>query len=225
METLHHIPVVLDHEEIKTGLHMERRGGWSQVQSLIKSAQALIEAKAAYRVCYIEERLADTIRIDGVYLKSKVLRKNLDQAERVFPFVLTIGGALEEEARACNDILQQYYIDTIGNAALASVRNYLEDHLRSRYGLTTLSSMSPGSLDDWAIEYQGPLFSILGDVQGAIGVRLGSSLIMRPSKSISGVYFPAEIPFYSCQLCTRERCPSRKAEYNEHLARDYGIMQ
>lgn len=223
MEIIKPIPVILDHKEIKTRLHMGRRGDWSRVQSLIERARALIKASAAYRVCYIEERLEDTIRIDGVYLKSKVLRRNLDQVERVFPFVLTIGGALEEEARACTDILQHYYLDTIGNAALAAVRSYLEDRLRSRYALTTLSSMSPGSLKDWSIENQGPLFSILGDVKGAIGVRLEKSLVMTPFKSISGIYFPTEIPFYSCQLCKREKCPSRKAEYNEQLAREYGV--
>ncbi len=223
MEIIRPIPVIFDHKEIKRRLHMGRRGDWSQVQWLIERARALIKASAAYRVCYIEERLDDTIRIDGVYLKSKVLRRNLDRVERVFPFVLTIGGALEEEARACPDILDQYYLDTIGNAALASVRSYLEDLLRSRYALTTLSSMSPGSLRDWAIENQGPLFSILGDVEGAIGVRLEKSLVMNPFKSISGIYFPTEIPFYSCQLCKRETCPSRKAEYSEQLAMEYGI--
>jgi hypothetical protein len=225
MEIISPIPVILDLEEIKRRLHMRRRGDRSQVQSLLERARTLIEARAAYRVCYIEERLEDTIRIDGVYLKSKVLRRNLDNVERVFPFVLTIGGALEQEARACTDILKQYFLDTIGDVALASVRTYFEDCLRSRYALTTLSSMSPGSLKDWAIENQGPLFSILGDVEGAIGVRLEQSLVMNPFKSISGIYFPTEIPFYSCQLCKRERCPSRKAEYSEQLARDYGIKK
>jgi len=224
MEIIKPIPVVLDHEEIKTKLSMGRRGDWSQVLTLIKRAQALIEAGAAYKVCYIEERFDDTIRIDGVSLKSKVLRRHLDQVERVFPFVLTIGGALEEEARAYKDILKKYYLDAVANAALDSVRNYFEDRLKSRYALTSISSMSPGSLDDWSIESQGSLFSILGDVEEAIGVRLEKSLVMMPFRSISGIYFPTEIPFYSCQLCTRERCPSRRAEYNEQLARDYGII-
>jgi hypothetical protein len=223
MEIIRPIPVMLDHEELKTRLHIRRSGDWSKVLSLIELAQALIEAGAAYKVCYIEERLEDAIRIDGVYLKSKVLRRHLDRVERVFPFVLTIGGILEEEARRCGDILEQYYLDSIGDVALASVRSYLEESLRSRYALTTLSSMSPGSLEDWSIENQGPLFSILGDVEGAIGVRLEKTLVMTPFKSISGIYFPTEIPFYSCQLCTRERCPSRMADYNEQLARDYGI--
>jgi len=223
MEILRSIPATLNPEELKTMLRMGRRKDWNQIRSLIERARDLIEGNAAYRVCYIEEKREDAIRINGVYLKSKVLRRNLDQAERIFPFVLTIGRALERETKACTDILQQYYLDSIGNAGLESVRSYLEDYLRSRYALTTISSLSPGSLDDWSIENQKPLFAILGDVQGAIGVKLEESLVMSPSKSISGIYFPTEIPFYSCQLCARERCPSRKAEFNEQLAREYGI--
>jgi hypothetical protein len=225
MEIIKPLPVILDHREIKTRLHIRQRGDWSRVLPLIERSEALIEAGAAYRVCFIEERLEDTVRIDGVYLRSKVLRRHLDRVEQVFPFVLTIGGALETKARRCTDILEQYYLDSIGDAALASARSYFEECLRSRYALTTLSSISPGSLDDWSIENQGPLFSILGDVEGAIGVRLEKSLVMTPFKSISGICFPTEIPFYSCQLCAKERCPSRRAEYSEQLARDYGIIQ
>jgi hypothetical protein len=79
-------------------------------------------------------------------------------------------------------------------------------------------------LEDWPIEEQRPLFSILGDVEGSIGVRLNQSLLMIPGKSLSGIYFPTEIPFYSCQLCPRKSCPSRKASYDERLAREYGIL-
>jgi len=224
MEIIRPIPVTIDHEEVKERLHMGSRGDWSRVLSLIERTGSLIEASAVFGVCYIEEKSEDAISIDGVYLKSKVLRKNLDRTERVFPFVLTIGGALEEEIRACTDLLEQYYLDSIGNAALDSVRSCVEDILRTRYALTTLSSMSPGSLEDWSIENQRALFSILGDVEGAIGVRLEKSLVMTPFKSLSGICFPTEIPFYSCQLCKREKCPSRKAEYSEQLAREYEVI-
>jgi len=86
-----------------------------------------------------------------------------------------------------------------------------------------MSCMSPGSLKDWAIEEQRSLFSILGDVEGFIGVRLNETLIMIPNKSLSGIYFPTEIPFYSCQLCQREDCSTRKAPYDENLAREFGV--
>jgi hypothetical protein len=77
--------------------------------------------------------------------------------------------------------------------------------------------MSPGSLGEWPLSQQRPLFASLGDVAGAIGVRLSESLLMVPAKSVSGVCFPTEESFESCQLCPREDCPGRRAPYDETL--------
>jgi len=225
MITLEHIPVSLDFEEIKRRLHMEQRGDWGPGQSLIETAQSLISAKAAYKVCFIEAKREGAIVIDGIRLTSKVLRKNVDKAERVFPYVITIGNKLEEKSRACEDLLEQYYLDTIGNVALHLARKYLEDHLLSTYALGGLSYMSPGSLHDWPIENQRPLFSILGDVEASIGVRLEENFLMIPTKSLSGIYFPTEIRFYTCQLCPRKDCEARRAAYDENLAREYEILK
>jgi len=225
MEKLEYIPVTLDLEEIKRRLHTGKSGDWSQVQTLVEEAQSLISAKAAYKVCYIESKHEDAITIDGTCLKSRVLRKNLNNVERIFPYVVTIGNRLEEKIQACTDLLKKYYLDTIGNVALTATQKYLKDQLRSRYALDGISYMSPGSLKDWAIEEQRSLFSILGDVESSIGVRLNETLVMIPNKSLSGIYFPTEIPFYSCQLCQREDCSARKAPYDVKLAREYGIVE
>ena len=225
MEKLEHIPVNLDLEEIKRRLHTGKSGDWSHVQTLVEEAQSLISAKAVYKVCYIESKHEDAVTIDGRRLKSHVLRKNLNDVERVFPCVVTIGKRLEEKMQACTDLLTKYYLDTIGNIALTATQEYLKDQLRSRYALDGMSSMSPGSLKDWAIEEQRSLFSILGDVESAIGVGLNETLVMIPNKSLSGIYFPTEVQFYSCQLCHREDCPTRKAPYDEKLAREYGIAE
>ena len=224
MEILEHIPVNLDIGEIKRRLHMEKRGDWSQVKTLVEEIQPLISAKGVYKVCYIDAKLEDAIVIDGIHLKSRVLRKNLNNVERVFPYVVTIGNKLEEKARECNDLLKNYYLDTIGNVALTDVRKYLKYQLQSRYALDRISYMSPGSLKDWAIEEQRSLFSILGDVESSIGVRLNETFVMIPSKSLSGIYFPTEIPFYSCQLCPRKDCSARKAPYDKKLAGEFGIL-
>ena len=225
MEKLEYIPLSLDLGEIKRRLHMGKSGDWSQVQTLVEESQSLISAKAVYKVCYIESKHEDAVTIDGRSLKSRVLRKNLNNVERIFPYVVTIGNRLEEKTRACTDLLKKYYLDTIGNVALNSTQKYLKDQFRSRYALNGMSCMSPGSLKDWAIEEQRSLFSILGDVKSAIGVGLNETLVMIPNKSLSGIYFPTEIPFYSCQLCHREDCPARKAPYDEKLAREYGIAE
>lgn len=225
MEILENIPHDLDLKEIKRRLHLEGGGGWDPVQDLIEEIRPLIHPRAVFKVSYIESKLEDTVVIDGMRFTSRVLRKNLDKVERVFPYVVTIGGKLEESARARQDMLEKYYLDTIGNVALVAARKHLEEWLRSRYALDGMSYMSPGSLQDWPIEEQTVLFSILGDVEGSIGVKLSESLLMVPSKSVSGMYFPTEIRFFSCQLCPREICPSRKAKYSEKMAREYGVAK
>jgi hypothetical protein len=85
--------------------------------------------------------------------------------------------------------------------------------------------MSPGSLQDWPLEAQSQLFQLLPDVEAAIGVRLTESLLMIPTKSVSGIYFQTEVSFVNCQLCQRGKCPGRKARYDEDLARDYRIIE
>jgi hypothetical protein len=195
----------------------------SEIQPLVDVAMLLIEPRALYDVHYIEEKLQDAIIVDGRRLTSRVLRKNLDRVERIFPFVITLGPKLGETQAASSDLLENYYLDTIGNVALNSIRKQLKRHLESQFAIEKMSSMAPGSLADWPIEEQAPLFQILGDVEASIGVKLTDSLLMLPAKSISGIYFPKEVSFVSCQLCPRERCESRKAKYDEKLVKEYGI--
>jgi hypothetical protein len=222
MERLEQISLSLDIGEVKDKL---QAGDWVQIQTLLEVAKPLISAKAVYKVCYIEEKLEDTVIIDGIPLRSRILTKNLEKVGRVFPYVITIGTRLEQKADASTDLLEKYYLDKIGNIALSEVRNYLEENLCSRFALDGLSYMSPGSLEDWPLEEQRPLFSILKGAEVSIGVRLTESLLMIPRKSVSGIYFPTEVTFYSCQLCPRQNCEGRKAYYNKDLAREYGVLK
>jgi len=63
------------------------------------------------------------------------------------------------------------------------------------------------------ISQQKQLFQLLGDVESAVGVGLTDSFLMMPNKTVSGIFFPTEVNFVSCQLCTRENCPRRRTEY------------
>jgi len=225
MEILENIPVEMKMAEIKRRLHISREQDSSLAQELVDASQELFEAKALYKICYIDEKLEEAVKVDGLSFKSKVLRKNLDGVERVFPYVVTIGPKFEAEMRSCPDILKKYYLDIIGTLALSSARKHLEIHLQSKYALGKMSFMSPGSLADWPLEEQRPLFDLLGDAQNAIGVTLTDSLLMLPAKTVSGIYFPAEITFFSCQLCPRKECMGRKAAYSEKLAEEYGILK
>ena len=225
MEILEDIRIDLNPTKIGEKLLVQKTGNWGQFRELFEAAQTLITPKAAYGVRYIDEKLEDAVVIDGICFRSRVLRKNLDMVGRVFPYVVTIGPGLEEKADTSQDLLEKYYLDTIGNIALIKARKYLEDELRARFAMEGLSLMSPGSLEDWPIEEQRSLFSLLEGVESAIGVKLNESLLMIPRKSVSGIYFPTKTTFYNCQLCPRKRCEGRKAAYNEEVARKYGILE
>jgi len=225
MPILDNIQIKINFDLVRKRLHLKRDSDLKSVQDIVHMAQPLVEPRVLYKVSYIEEKLDDGVVVEGLRLTSKVLRKNLDAVERVFPFVITIGKKFGEMLDACNDLLEKFYLDTIGNVALNQVRLALKDHLKQNYAIEKTAFMAPGSLPDWPIEQQKPLFKLLGDVPASIGVQLNDSLLMLPAKSVSGIYFPTETSFFSCQLCPREHCESRKAKYSEEKATEFGINQ
>lgn len=222
MEILKDIPLELDIQEALTSLRVKKDSPYlAEAVETAKQAEALAHPRALYEVAYIEEREGDSVDIGGTWFTSRVLRRNLEGIYRVFPHIVTIGPELEKAAASSKDLVREFQLDTLGNLLLRLARNHLEAHLRERFRLEGLSRMNPGSLADWPLQEQGQLFSLFGDVQGLIGVRLTGDFLMLPRKSISGIYFPTEVPFVSCQLCPRERCIGRKAPFDPKLVAEY----
>jgi len=151
MTILENIRVSLNLDKVRRRLHMKPDSDLSTVRNLVDTVQQLIEPKAVYTVCYIEEKSEDSVIVGGLRLHSRVLRKNLDGVERIFPYVISLGSKLGEKQNACNDLLENYYLDSIGNLALNAVRKQLKKHLQSKFALEKMSSMAPGSLPDWPI--------------------------------------------------------------------------
>lgn len=189
-------------------------------ENVFKTATSLIHPRAIYAVAYISKHGADKIEIEDTEFTSRVLAKNLEHIERVFPYVLTIGDSLENRARSSESVTAKLVLEAVGDLALGSALEYVQRHIAEQHGLETTSHMGPGQLD-WPITQQRELFSILGDVKDTIGVTLSESLMMVPRKSISGFIFPTEETFISCQLCQRNKCPSRKASFDKDLSKKY----
>jgi len=204
-------------------LHENRikaQSGYAQeFEQLLDIAREAARPKAVYKESFIDTKGNETIVIEGHTFTSLTLRKNLEQAERVFPYVVTCGKELDEVSLPANDILHEYWWDTIKAAVLDTARNYLSQHLTRKFALGKTSTMSPGSGDGivWPIRQQKELFSLLGDVTGLIDVQLTESYLMIPNKSVSGIRFPTEVDFHTCQLCHREGCPSRAAPFDKAL--------
>lgn len=220
MEIVSFSGITLDAESVTGRLRLADR---ELVGRLIYSALSVASPAAAYRSAYVDEKLNDGVVVDGTVFTSRVLRRNLEGIGRVFPFVLTIGRAMDEIIEKSGKMLEKYLLGEIGNMILDEARSRLEMHLMSAFVLEKISCMVPGSLEDWPIEEQELLFSLLPEVGAALGVELTGNFLMLPLKSISGIYFPSEATFFSCQLCPRERCEGRKARYNKQKVLEYGM--
>jgi hypothetical protein len=215
---LQSIPFQIDLKGLEKKLRLKE--GSPYLQDLIpiaEEAQRIARPKALYKLAFIDEKGEEDVVVDGIRLRSRVLRVNLEKAQRVFIYVVTCGMELEDWAHKIEDILKRFWAETIKEMAMRHAHTVMEGHLTDHYRPGNLSRMSPGSLADWPLQEQVPLFRIMGNTKEMIGVHLTESLLMVPTKSISGIRFPTEESFESCQLCPRMDCPNRRAPHDPNL--------
>jgi hypothetical protein len=199
------------------GVGRRQRAVRDSFESIVTEALEVAHPKAAYRLAACERGDGHTVMVDGTVLSSRVLWHHLHDVYRVFPFVATCGTELAAWAATKTDMMERFWAHALLDRALTCAHDTLSKHLERRFGLAQTGVMTPGSLDDWPIEQQRPLFGILGPVEDAIGVRLMESLMMDPLHSVSGIVFPTDVEFEECSLCPLENCPKRRKPYDEHL--------
>jgi hypothetical protein len=236
MKILNDIPFEIDSDEVFETLHLEAQHRYAgEVRALIDKAREIARPRAVYDVAFVEEREADAVVIVGesqpqssmrpaeelgrARFVSAVLRANLDEVERVFPYVVTCGQELDSISIGDNEMFRQFCWDSIKEAVLYAALESLSDHLKETFALEKLMSMNPGSgdIEVWPIEQQKQLFTYFGDVQQMVGVNLTNSCVMIPIKSVSGIFYPSEHDFQACQLCRRENCSHRSAPFDSHM--------
>jgi hypothetical protein len=222
MELLQDIPFSLDADLLMKELRIRPGTGSAEAfDELLARVTEVGRPKALYRVSYIDEKGDDSVVVDGVRFTSRALRRNLDQVEKVFPYVATCGTEADALTTPDGDMTQSLWLWTIKEALLRAARDHLDEHLAARHRLTRTAAMHPGSgdADVWPIEQQAPLFSVLGDVEALTGIRLTDSMLMVPTMSVSGIVFATEHDFATCQVCHREDCPRRSAPFDEAVWR------
>ncbi|MCM8809429.1 MAG: vitamin B12 dependent methionine synthase [Candidatus Omnitrophica bacterium] len=189
-----------------------------EISILLEKSIEIGRPKAIYLEGFIEKKGDDFVIINGVKFTSLVLRKNLENVEKVFAFIATCGKELDSISFK-EDFLKDYWWETIKGYFLEIARKGLFEYLKERYFLKRMISMSPGESERfvWPIEQEKELFSLFGDVENLIGVRLTNSFLMIPNKSVSGFLFSGEKDYRSCKICKRKNCLGRSAEFDEKL--------
>jgi hypothetical protein len=173
-----------------------------------------------FKISCIENKDEESLEIEGVKFTSRLVRLNLDKIDSVFICVVTAGTEVET-IQAPQDVMQRFCLDAVKNATLFATSMYLRDYLTRHYHTGQLSTLNPGETESFPIDQQKKLFSILGDVESMIGVKLTKNCALVPVKSGAGIYYSTETEFISCRLCTNQRCMGRRAAYEPELAKKY----
>lgn len=223
MEILDSIPVNIGLGDVLDELRIKRKPPSIEksILDLIERMKHVVRPKILYKASNIEAKSDNSIRIEGVEITSTILRMNLKGGDIVFPHIITSGTEVESVDISKDNYLKKLLFDGIKELALETAVNYFETFLKEKYGFETVSAVNPGAPEDWPLTQQPALFSIFGNVEELIGVRLTDNFMMDPIKSVSGIYFPTDFAFMNCRLCPQERCVKRKAEYDERLAEKY----
>jgi hypothetical protein len=207
--------IKLDLEEAKKHLRIkDKNKRVGRLAEILSHAETIAKPGAVYKEAFVDEIVNDAVTINGIRFKSKVMASNFEKVGRVFPFAATCGTEIEEWSNSFNGILEKFWSDNIKKYVLYKTIEALTIHIMNTYETGRLAFMNPGSLPDWPLSEQGPLISILGDIQSLIGVTLTANMMLIPLKSATGIFFPTETGYENCQLCRKKDCPNRRAPFD-----------
>lgn len=145
--------------------------------------------------------------------ESKLMANLLRDSFQALWFAVTLQGFDELMEEASSHIMKQFLTDAWGSAFVSRAGVFLTDHIRDKIkeeGLYTTSVWNPGQ-HGLAIETQETAFAILQPEE--IHLKLTQSMLMVPSKSVSGVFGVNKQEdlreLIACDYCNlRKKCPS-----------------
>jgi hypothetical protein len=221
VKILGNIPVHLDVPMVLQSIKSNRATKRSEIElgELIEIVLPVVRPKVMYKVAQVTLVDGKRLEVNGFDFTHHVPSLSFSHGERVFPYVATCG--LEIEAiKYPDDIMKDYCLNLLKNVILMQTAvKYFEDHLKQTFMLQEVSRIGPGEAMG-STSQQKTLFSLLGDVEGTIGVKLSAHNMMVPEKSSSGIYFETAVRIESCQLCPNQ-CHARRAPYNPELFKTF----
>jgi hypothetical protein len=188
-----------------------------KVQNARQKLNRLIKPRLHYRIVKPRVRDKDVVQLDEmVEFTSAKLAKTLKNAEKIVCFVGTIGTGVENEINRLlgkQKLADAYILDAMASVAVENMIDRFQNLMETRFSAedrTVTQRFSPGYCD-WPLTQQKKLFNIFDTKE--IDVELLDSCLMKPRKSISGVFgiTPEKSESYNpCQDCPSRSCDSRR---------------
>ncbi len=212
--------MVLDKERIALESHIDidDEENFEELCKLVDEAYEV----AVPKVCITKMKVRMGEKDDEVYLndilfKSRILAANINESVYTYGIVCTCGVEIEKWAQKYrNDPLLAYFADAIMVEVLGNSVVYAMKYLSSLSDMS-ISHASPGSTRDFPLSNQVKLFEAIGNVTEKTGVYLTPEYLMKPLKSVSGVYFANDSDYSDCKLCTRMDCLRRREPYDDSM--------
>lgn len=170
---------------------MSSQGGGDEILGLIDECLAEVREMLQYKVCYAiltTETDCNIISLPCGQIASRNLTKNLSGCDKAIVFAATIGIGIDRLISKYSRLspAKALCLQAIGAERVEALCNDFCEKMESEFqgkGEKLRPRFSPG-YGDLPLETQKMIFSLL-DCPKRIGVTLGDTLLMSPSKSVT----------------------------------------
>ena len=188
---------------------------YRRAAELFEQAKPLLKPGYIIRCFPLTELTADSFMLGGQMFHSRVAAKMLKNQRESWVYIATSGREISEYIAAAESRFDQYLLDQIAYFACMQAMDTMLGDISLRLGIGRHMRLSPGSIIDWSVAEVKTFFTLLdGDYQ-RLNLRVLDSGMIDPLKSVSGILFPTEVEFASCDICSRANCSDRKTLFNE----------
>ena len=174
---------------IKEVLRYAGGGNPAMVSECIKEAEGLL----SYNVCFAVLDASvngETVDLGFSSIKSKNLSKNLEGCTKAVVFAATVGVGIDRIIAKYNRIspARAVCLQALGSERVEALCDEFENDIKKELGgegVFFRPRFSPG-YGDLPLEFQKDIFRLL-ECPRRIGISLGESLLMTPSKSVTAI--------------------------------------
>ena len=186
-----------------------------ELENLINRCNEIAKPKAIFTTAFLEGTNENNTIISGVVFTSAVMVKNLSSVHKVYPYIASCGWEIEDFGKTLTDFMETWWIDGLKEMYLAKAMVYLNKKMIEFASVKKFSRMNPGSIPDWPITQQPKLFELIDSINELTGVVLTESMLMQPTKSVSGIAFSSQSDYSNCDLCLNKTCPNRSTPFDQ----------
>ena len=170
-----------------------RYAGSKEIEDTVTECLAEAEGSLSYKVCYATVNISingEDIDMEFAKARSKDLAKNLSGCDKAIIFAATVGMGIDRLIAKYSRISPSRALcfQAIGSERVESLCDAFEEEIKKEVSdgeRFFKPRFSPG-YGDLSLEIQKEIFSLL-DCPRKIGVSLGDSLLMTPSKSVTAI--------------------------------------